>query len=73
MKRSKGLLIATTIFLGLYFMPIELLPFRDPFFEALALVKSYAREHVLLCLLPRSMIATGKVVAHPLAGSHQVV
>ena len=57
MKRSKGLLIATTIFLGLYFMPIELLPFRDPFFEALALVKSYAREHVLLCLLPAFFIA----------------
>ena len=44
-------------FLGCYFMPVELLPFRNPLFEAIALVKWYAREHVLLCLVPAFFIA----------------
>lgn len=38
-------------------MPIELLPFRNPLFEALALAKWYAKEHVLLCLIPAFFIA----------------
>jgi len=33
------------------------LPFRGPVFESLALVKWYAREHVLLCLVPAFFIA----------------
>jgi len=44
-------------FLGCYFIPVELLPFRNPLFEAIALVKWYTREHVLLCLVPAFFIA----------------
>jgi hypothetical protein len=36
---------------------VELLPFRNPVFESLALVRWYAREHVLLCLVPAFFIA----------------
>jgi len=44
-------------FLACFYLPIELLPFRNPIFEALALVRWYAREHVLLCLVPAFFIA----------------
>ncbi|MGC8805198.1 MAG: permease, partial [Candidatus Ratteibacteria bacterium] len=39
------------------FLPVEMFRFRNPFYEALALVKWYAREHVLLCLVPAFFIA----------------
>ncbi|MFH1355304.1 MAG: permease [Candidatus Omnitrophota bacterium] len=57
LKQKKKLLIVIAGFLFCYYMPVELLPFRNPLFEALALVKWYAREHVLLCLVPAFFIA----------------
>lgn len=51
--------IILVVFLCLYFLPIELIRFRNPLFEALALVKWYAREHVILCLIPAFFIAGG--------------
>lgn len=57
MKEKWKFLIMTAAFLGCFYLPVELLPFRDPVFEALALVKWYAREHVLLCLVPAFLIA----------------
>ena len=45
------------IFFLFYFFPLNLVPFKGPVFEALALVKWYAREHVLLCLVPAFFIA----------------
>jgi hypothetical protein len=36
---------------------VELLPFRNPLFEALVLARWYAREHMLLCLVPAFFIA----------------
>jgi uncharacterized membrane protein YraQ (UPF0718 family) len=50
-------LIIVAVFLGFYYFPLEILAFRNPIFEALALVKWYAREHVLLCLVPAFFIA----------------
>jgi hypothetical protein len=44
-------------FIGCFYLPLEMLSFRNPVFEALALVKWYAREHVLLCLVPAFLIA----------------
>lgn len=49
-------LFATVFFLA-YFLPIESLRFQNGIFEALALLKDYAREHVLLCLVPALFIA----------------
>jgi uncharacterized membrane protein YraQ (UPF0718 family) len=55
-EKSKFLLILI-IFSGCYFLPVEILPFRNFLFESLSLVKWYAREHVLLCLVPAFFIA----------------
>jgi uncharacterized protein len=57
MKEKRIFLIFAAFFLGCFYLPIELLPFRNPVFEALALVRWYAREHVLLCLVPAFFIA----------------
>ena len=57
MKKYWNFLLISALFLGAYYMPVDLLPFRGPVFEALALVKDYAREHVLLCLVPAFFIA----------------
>jgi len=57
MKEKNKFLLIVAIFLACFYLPVELLPFRNPLFEALALVRWYAREHVLLCLIPAFFIA----------------
>ena len=57
MKEWKIFFLIAGIFFLCYFFPLNLIPFKGPFFEALALVKWYAREHVLLCLVPAFFIA----------------
>ncbi|HMP75003.1 MAG TPA: permease [Kiritimatiellia bacterium] len=44
-------------FLAAYFMPIESARLQGALIEALRLVKWYAQEHVLLCLVPAFFIA----------------
>ncbi len=46
-------------FLGFYFLPIGTPRFDNAVSEALQLTKWYAREHVVLCLLPAFWIAGG--------------
>jgi len=57
MKEKKKFLLMAAIFLACFYLPVEILSFRNPIFEALALVQWYAREHVLLCLVPAFFIA----------------
>lgn len=57
MKDWKKFLYIVAIFLGCFYLPVENLRFSNAIFEALALVKWYAREHVLLCLVPAFFIA----------------
>jgi len=57
MKEKNKFLLIIVAFLGCFYLPVELLPFRNPIFESLALVRWYAREHVLLCLVPAFFIA----------------
>ncbi len=57
MKTIYKIILIVGIFLGCYFLPIESGRFKNAIFEALALVKWYAREHVLLCLVPAFFIA----------------
>ncbi len=45
------------LFLLFFFLPVEQLGFGGPVLEALALAKWYAREHVILCLIPAFFIA----------------
>jgi hypothetical protein len=53
--RTLGLGIA--IFIGIYFLPVDAPRFDGGVHEALALTRWYAREHVLLCLVPAFFIA----------------
>ncbi len=62
MKERYKLLLVIAIFLGLYFLPVENGRFTNAVNEALALIKWYAREHVLLCLVPAFFIAGAIVV-----------
>ncbi|MFA6350633.1 MAG: permease [Candidatus Omnitrophota bacterium] len=57
MKEWKKFLYIVAAFLACFYLPIESLRFTNAIFEALALVKWYAREHVLLCLVPAFFIA----------------
>ncbi len=56
-KELKILLGLLAALLGLYFLPMEHLRFQGALLEALHLAKWYAREHVLLCLVPAFFIA----------------
>ncbi len=53
----KPLLWIAGIFLLLFYLPIGVPRFDNAVFEALYLVKWYAQEHVLLCLVPAFFIA----------------
>jgi uncharacterized membrane protein YraQ (UPF0718 family) len=57
LKEWQLFLAVVGMFLLFYFFPLGLIPFKGPFYESLALVKWYAREHVLLCLVPAFFIA----------------
>lgn len=57
MKEWKKFLYIVAVFLACFYLPVEHLRFTNAVFEALALVKWYTREHVLLCLVPAFFIA----------------
>lgn len=45
------------IFLAAFWLPVESIRFRNGLVEGFALLKEYARHHVLLCLVPAFFIA----------------
>ena len=51
------LLVIIAVFLGFYFLPVDSEVFSNAIREAFGLTKWYAREHVLLCLVPAFFIA----------------
>lgn len=57
----KSLSLITAIFIACFYLPVEYLQqshrLVDSFWEALYLVRWYAQEHVLLCLIPAFIIA----------------
>lgn len=53
----KPLFWITVIFSGVFFLPIEMPRVQGAIMESLYLAKWYAREHVLLCLIPAFFIA----------------
>ena len=57
MSERRKLIYILLAFLAAYFLPIQWSRFQGAVFEALALVRWYAREHVLLCLVPAFFIA----------------
>jgi uncharacterized membrane protein YraQ (UPF0718 family) len=53
----KKIIIIIAVFLGCYYLPVGAIRFDNAITESLHLVKWYAREHVLLCLVPAFFIA----------------
>jgi uncharacterized protein len=56
-KEWKILAWILAVFLGCFYLPVGSARFDSSVLEALLLVKWYAREHVLLCLVPAFFIA----------------
>jgi uncharacterized protein len=56
-KEIKILLTTVIVFLAIYFMPLESTIFSTAIDATLDLSRWYAREHVVLCLLPAFLIA----------------
>ena len=56
-REFKVFLLLTAGFFVAYFLPVEATRFQGAVIEALILVKWYAQEHVLLCLIPAFFIA----------------
>jgi uncharacterized membrane protein YraQ (UPF0718 family) len=55
----KKIVIVVGIFLGCFYLPAGTTRFDNAVMESLHLVRWYAREHVLLCLVPAFFIAGG--------------
>lgn len=56
-KELKVLLWITVLFLGVFFLPVGSPVFNTAIQATMDLAKWYAREHVILCLLPAFLIA----------------
>jgi uncharacterized membrane protein YraQ (UPF0718 family) len=56
-QEYKYFLWTAGLFIMVYFMPLGQTGFDNAIFESLALLKWYAREHVLFCLIPAFFIA----------------
>jgi hypothetical protein len=56
-KELKIVAIIAAVFLFVFYLPVGIPRFDNAVFEAFHLVKWYAREHVLLCLVPAFFIA----------------
>src|SRR3990170_8074225 len=57
MREWTKLLLLVSAFGAAYFLPIESPRVQGAFLEGLHLLKDYARQHVLLCLVPALFIA----------------
>ena len=57
MKERTKLLLIVVAFLAAYFLPIERPRVQGALLEGLFLLRDYARQHVLLCLVPAFFIA----------------
>jgi len=77
----KPMALIAGVFLLFFFLPLESSRFTHSVIEALALAKWYAREHVLLCLVPAIFIAgaigvfvsQASVMKYLGAGAHKVL
>jgi uncharacterized membrane protein YraQ (UPF0718 family) len=57
MSDKKLFIVFLLIFLFFWFLPVDSQRFQNAIIEAFALTKWYAREHVILCLIPAFFIA----------------
>ena len=61
-RQVRLLYLAASVFLAIYFMPAGTARFDNAVLEAVRLTHWYAREHVILCLLPAFVIAGAMAV-----------
>jgi uncharacterized membrane protein YraQ (UPF0718 family) len=57
MKEKKTLFVLLAVFLAAYFIPFSRLAVQNALMEAFLMTQEYARQHVLLCLIPAFFIA----------------
>lgn len=57
MKERYKFLLILSIFLGTYFIPFSNIKIQTALLEAFLMIQEYARQHVLLCLVPAFFIA----------------
>lgn len=57
MRERTKLLLIVGVFLAIFFLPLEHARVHGPILEGFYLLKWYAREHVMLCLVPAFFIA----------------
>ena len=57
MKKLQPLFWMVSVFLAAYFLPMDSARFQGAVLEAFHMLKDYAREHVLFCLVPAFFIA----------------
>jgi len=57
MKEYWKLLILLAILLVFYFLPVEHPRIQGAVMESLSMIHEYARQHILLCLVPAFFIA----------------
>ena len=62
MKQFKIFLYILAVFALFYFIPFQNEAVQRPVYEALLMAQDYARQHVLLCLVPAFFIAGGIAV-----------
>ncbi len=53
----KKFLLLATVFVAFYFLPVDSARLQSAAIESLAMLHEYARQHVLLCLVPAFFIA----------------
>lgn len=56
-EQRKSFLIITAVFLAVYFAPLDNPNVESAIIEAFYMLREYAREHVLFCLIPAFFIA----------------
>ena len=55
------LIFVIVVFLIVYFLPVDDMSFHYAIKESLGMLREYAREHVLFCLIPAFFIAGAMV------------
>jgi uncharacterized protein len=62
LKENQKVFVILGVFLGIYFLPVFNPKVQAAILESFILLNDYAREHVLLCLVPAFFIAGGIAV-----------
>ena len=68
-KANKTLIAIAVVFLIAFFVPFSLPRVSNGIQEAFLMLNDYAREHVLLCIIPALFIA-GAIVVFESASNH---